>query len=70
VAGTGLVVTFTPRGPGDPIAGILSAREGRFVDGEWKGGLWMNGDQTHQGRHIRLGSPGFGMQRVRLYRYR
>lgn len=27
-------------------------------------------DQTHQGRHIRLGSPGFGIQRVQLYRYR
>jgi hypothetical protein len=70
VAGTGMVVTFTPLGPGAPIAGILSVREGRLVDGKWEGGRWMNGDQTHQGRHIRLGSPGFSIQRVRLYRYR
>ena len=70
VAGTGLILTFAPRGPGDPIAGILSAQEGRFVNGRWEGGRWLNGDQTHQGRHISLGPGRFSMQRVRLYRYR
>jgi hypothetical protein len=69
-AGTGLVITFAPRGPGDPSAGILSAREGRYVDGRWEGGRWLNGDQAHQGRHVRLVSTGFGIQKVRLYRYR
>jgi hypothetical protein len=69
VAGTGVVVTFTPNGPGAPIAGILTADEGRFVDGRWVRGLRMNGDQTHQGRHVSLGG-GYSMQRVKLYRYR
>jgi hypothetical protein len=64
-----VVVTFAPNGPGAPIAGILSADEGQLVNGRWVRGLRMNGDQTHQGRHVALGG-GFGVQRVRLYRYR
>lgn len=70
IAGTGVVVTFTPNGPGDPIAGILSADEGHYEDGRWVQGRRMNGDQTHQGRHVSLGGGDFGMQRVKLYRYR
>jgi beta-galactosidase GanA len=70
IAGTGLVVTFEADSPGDPLVGILSAQEGKYVDGRWTPGRWLNGDQTHQGRHIRLPSGGFDTQRVRLYRYR
>jgi hypothetical protein len=69
IAGTGMVVTFTPNGPGAPIAGILAADEVHYMDGRWERGLRMNGDQTHQGRHVALGG-GFTVQRVRLYRYR
>jgi beta-galactosidase GanA len=69
IAGTGLTVTFAPRTPGDPIAGLLTVDEGRFEDGRWVAGRRLNGDQTHQGRHVRLPSGEFGVQRVRLYRY-
>ena len=70
IAGTGIVVTFAPNGPGAPIAGILSADEGRYENGRWVPGRRMNGDQTHQGRHVSLGGGDLSMQRVRLYRYR
>jgi hypothetical protein len=30
----------------------------------------MNGDQSHQGRHLRLPPGEFGIQRIKLYRYR
>jgi hypothetical protein len=70
IAGTGMVVTFTPNGSGAPIAGILSADQVRFDKGQWVRGLRMNGDQTHQGRHIALGTGEFTVQRVKLYRYR
>jgi beta-galactosidase GanA len=70
VAGTGLVVTFEANAPGDPIVGILSAQEGKYVNGQWVPGRWLNGDQTHQGRHVRLPSGKFDIQRVKLYRYR
>lgn len=70
IAGTGMVVTFTPNGPGAPTAGISSADEMQHVGGQWVRGLRMNGDQTHQGRHVSLGTGQFSVQRVRLYRYR
>jgi len=69
VAGTGLTVTFAADGPGDPIAGIERIEEGTFVDGVWRPGRVLNGDQSHQGRHLRLPPGPFGIQRVRLYRY-
>jgi beta-galactosidase GanA len=69
-AGTGLVVTFEAAAPGPPLVGILSVQEGKFVEGQWQPGRWLNGDQTHQGRHLRLASGKFDLQRIKLYRYR
>ena len=69
-AGTGIVVTLSPVTAGDPIAGILSAQEGRVENGQWRTIRWLNGDQTHQGRHIRLVPNDFTIQRVKVYRYR
>src|SRR5262245_21301282 len=69
-AGTGLVVTFEADAPGPPLVGILSAQEGKYVEGQWRPGRWLNGDQTHQGRHLRLPPGKFDIQRVKLYRYR
>ena len=68
IAGTALVITFASVEPGSN-AGILSAEEGRFVNGEWQNLLWLSGDQTHQGRHVRLEPGRFSLQRVKLYRY-
>lgn len=71
VAGQGIIVTFKPVGSGPPLAGIDSAWEGRFDgEGKWVPGRRLNGDQTHQGRHLRLAPGQFQIQRVRLYRYR
>jgi beta-galactosidase GanA len=70
IAGTGIIVTFAPNSPGDLIAGIASIQEGKYENGRWVGGRWMNGDQSHQGRHLRLPPDSFGIQRVKLYRYR
>jgi beta-galactosidase GanA len=69
VAGSGLTVTFAPNGPGAPTAGILSIDEGRYVAGRWIPGRRMNGDQSHQGRHLRIFPDEMTVQRVRLYRY-
>lgn len=69
-AGTGMTVTFEADTRGDPIVGILSAQEGKYEKGQWLPGRWLNGDQTHQGRHLRLVTSKFGVQRIKLYRYR
>jgi beta-galactosidase GanA len=69
IAGEGITVTVAPAG-GRGAAGIDSAWEGRFEGGAWRPGRLLNGDETHQGRHIRLPPNGPTLQRVRLYRYR
>ena len=69
LAGEGITVTVAPA-DGHGAAGIDSAREGRFENGTWRPGRLLNGDETHQGRHIRLPPTGPMLQRVRLYRYR
>jgi beta-galactosidase GanA len=69
-AGTGLTVTFEVETPGDPLVGILSVDEGEYRNGQWKQGRRLNGDQTHQGRHLRIPAGRFGMQRIKLYRYK
>lgn len=63
VAGKGLTIVF---GSADGAqVGIEQAIEG--LDSK---GRWMNGDETHQGRHIGLPGNAFTIQRVKLYRYR
>lgn len=70
IAGQGITVTFAPAGSGPGLAGIDSAWEGHFdAQGRWIAGRLLNGDQTHQGRHIRLPAGNFQIQKVRLYRY-
>jgi beta-galactosidase GanA len=71
VAGSGIIVTVAPVGPGGPLAGIESAWEGQFdAQGRWVPGRLLNGDQTHQGRHLRLAPGPAQIQKVRFYRYR
>ncbi|MBP7571733.1 MAG: DUF5597 domain-containing protein [Acidobacteria bacterium] len=68
-AGIGVTVTFGAEGSGERV-GLLSVEEGIFENGAWKHVRWLNGDETHQGRHVRLEPGRFTTQRVRLYRYR
>ena len=71
VAGAGIIVTVEPVGPGPPQAGFDSVWEGRFdPQGGWIPDRRLNGDQTHQGRHLRLAPGQHQIQKVRLYRYR
>ncbi|HJZ81674.1 MAG TPA: DUF5597 domain-containing protein [Pyrinomonadaceae bacterium] len=69
-AGTGLTITFETETLRDETVGLLSVQEGRYVNGEWAPGRWLNGDQTNQGRQVRLSPGRFEIQRVKLYRYR
>ena len=68
IAGQGVTVTFEPVNGGS--AGIDKAWEGRFEGGVWQPGRLLNGDQTHQGRHIALYPGEWKIQQLRLYTYR
>jgi beta-galactosidase GanA len=70
VAGRGLIVTFAPRAADGSSAGIAAIEEGHYEEGRWLPGRRLNGDQTHQGRHLRLEPERFAVQRAKLYRYR
>ncbi|WJG09535.1 DUF5597 domain-containing protein [Aliiglaciecola sp. LCG003] len=67
-AGIGITITFDSL-MANQQAGIVSAQSGRFEQGKWQNLLWNNGDQTHQGRHVRIEPGQFGIQKVKLYRY-
>ncbi len=67
VAGTGVVATFKTNN--GKTAGILSVDELKYKDGELVNGLRLNGDQNHQGRHLRIPEGNFSIQRVKLYNY-
>jgi beta-galactosidase GanA len=69
IAAMGATITFSPA-DGKGNVGIDQVQEGRFTkDGAWIPGRWLNGDETHQGRHVRLDDQQWSVQRVRLYRY-
>jgi beta-galactosidase GanA len=70
VAGTGIIVTFKPLNDKSLIAGILKAEEGTFENNNWVITRHLNGDQTHQGRHVRIPSGEFSIQRFSLYTYK
>ena len=68
IVGMGVTITFAPA-DGKGKVGIDRVQEGRFADGAWVGGRWLNGDETHQGRHVHLYDGRWTVQRVTLYRY-
>jgi beta-galactosidase GanA len=51
-------------------AGILFIDECYAENGQLLIGRRLNGDESHQGRHLRIPAPEFGVQRLSLYRYR
>ena len=67
VGGTGVVITFKSKN--GMQAGILRVDEGKFVNAVWKPGRRMNGDEDHQGRHLRIDANSYAIQRIKLYQY-
>jgi beta-galactosidase GanA len=70
VAGSGLVITFglPENKPGS--AGIYRIDEGTFTsDFVWQPKRLLNGDQSHQGRHLRIPVHEYGIQKLILYTY-
>ncbi len=70
IAGAGVVITFAATDGRHALAGIGSVDEGKFVDGRWMAGRRLNGDQTHQGRHVHLPGDTFRIYNVKLYAYK
>ena len=76
LAGSGVVITFKNLKNPDLTVGILKDEEGKFVrkDSSGDNNMWkvirhLNGDQIHQGRHIRIFVDDYSIQRFELYNY-
>jgi len=69
VAGTGVVITLKQTDNPAVNVGLLKVDEGHFENGEWTILRHLNGDQTHQGRHVSIPYGNFMIQRVKLYTY-
>ncbi|MBA4410688.1 MAG: DUF5597 domain-containing protein [Bacteroidota bacterium] len=70
VAGSGVVITFKLPENKDLNVGLLKVEEGRFENNEWKITRHLNGDQTHQGRHVSIPAGQLATQKVKLYTYK
>jgi beta-galactosidase GanA len=71
VAGRGVIIRFADAAANSGYrVGIEQIVEGEFVDGQWVGGRWLNGDESGQGRYLRLPPEKFGIQKIKIYRYK
>jgi beta-galactosidase GanA len=69
VAGSGVVITFKNLENPKVNVGILKVDEGRFENNSWNIIRHLNGDQTHQGRHVRIMFGDWSVLRFELYNY-
>jgi hypothetical protein len=82
-AGNDVQITFLPKTPGPPIAGLARVEEGRFENGSWVVTRLLAGDDcvleydqakdaaaSQSGSGLRFMDDGPGIQHVKLYRYR
>ena len=71
IAGNGIIATFAPWDPKSKAeVGIEAVDEGRVSGGRFVAGHRLNGDETHQGRQLRLPMGALGVQRVKVYSFR
>ncbi|MDR3328713.1 MAG: DUF5597 domain-containing protein, partial [Prevotellaceae bacterium] len=70
VAGTGVAVTFTNALDNGMTTGIGAIDKVSFVDGKMVPECRMNGDESHQGRHLRIEVGDWNIQYIRLYEYK
>jgi len=69
VAGNGVIITFAAADPKVGV-GIERVDEGHLAAGKFVATRRLNGDETHQGRHLRLPMGALGVQRVKIYRFK
>ena len=68
IGGTGMSITLSQKNP-EFKTGLATVEEGTFLDGKWIPGRRLAGDDTGQGRNLRLGA-GYNIMRVTLYSYK
>lgn len=70
IAGTGIAVTFENAKNDGFTAGIGYVDEVKFENGKMIPVQRLSGDQTHQGRHLRIPVGQWSIQYIKLYNYK
>ena len=68
IGGTGMSITLSQKNP-EFKTGLATVEEGTFTEGKWIPGRRLAGDDTGQGRNLRLGA-GYNIMRVTVYSYK
>lgn len=69
-AGRGVILRFVDATNSGDQVGIEQIVDGDFVNGQWVGERWLNGDESGQGRYLRLPPEKFSIQKIKVYRYK
>ncbi len=69
VAGSGVVISFEAQAGSGKTAGIAAIDEVEFSAGNMRPLRRLNGDQNHQGRHLRIPAGNWSIQHLKLYSY-
>lgn len=69
ILGTGVVITHKNNLEKQKKVGLLKVDEGKFENDIWQINRHLNGDQTHQGRHVNIPTNQMAIQKVQLYNY-
>ena len=70
VVGRAMNVYFASAVAPAESVGLGTVDEGAYVDGRWVPGRRLNGDETPEWKALRFRAEDYGIQRVKLYRYR
>jgi len=69
VAGNGIIATFSSATAGVTV-GLERVDEGHIAAGKFVATRRLNGDETHQGRQVRLPMGALAVQRVKVYTFK
>ncbi len=70
VLGSRAVVSFRPKTSNDEKVGLGIVNEYVYMDGKWKKGRMLAGDETNNGRGVFLPVEGYGIQEAEVYKYK
>ncbi|MBN1360602.1 MAG: DUF5597 domain-containing protein [Sedimentisphaerales bacterium] len=70
ILGRSMMVYFASATDPTQQVGLGTVEEGTYVNGRWVPGRRLNGDETPEWKALRFGGDHYGLQQVKLYRYR
>jgi hypothetical protein len=70
IVGRGMNVFFSAADDPSASVGLGTVDEGVYTDGRWVPGRRLNGDETPEWKALRFRADNYGVQRVKLYRYK